>query len=73
MVYSTRRFVLMFTRCYFVIVFFSPMSIAITALGEDRTNLRALFVCLFVLRLYGPNGVISSAISLPNHTFTWQV
>ena len=39
MVYSTRRFVLCLTLCYFVLVFFSPFSIAITSLGEERANL----------------------------------
>ena len=34
-VYSTRRFVLCLTLCYFVLVFFSPFSIAITSLGEE--------------------------------------
>ena len=35
----------------------------------------SLFVCLFVLRFYNPvnsNGVMSSMVSLPNHTFTGQ-
>ena len=41
MVYSTRRFVLCLTLCHFVLVFFSPFSIAITSLGEERTNLSA--------------------------------
>ena len=41
MVYSTRRFVLCLTLCYFVLVFFSPFSIAITSLGEERANLSA--------------------------------
>ena len=41
MVYSTRRFVLCLTLCYFVLVFFSPYSIAIASLGEERTNLSA--------------------------------
>ena len=36
MVYSTRRFVLSLSLCYFVLVFFSPFSIAITSLGEER-------------------------------------
>ena len=27
--------------CHFVLVFFSPFSIAITSLGEERTNLSA--------------------------------
>ena len=30
------------------------------------------FVCVAVLRPSQPNGVMSSAISLPNHTFTGQ-
>ena len=29
------------TLCYFVLVFFSPLSIAITSLGEERANLSA--------------------------------
>ena len=56
MVYSTRRFVLRLTLCYFVLVFccffvvvflllffffFSSFSIAITSLGEERANLNA--------------------------------
>ena len=31
-----------------------------------------LFVCVEVLRFSQPNGVMSSAVSLPNHTFTGQ-
>ena len=31
-----------------------------------------LFVCVEVLRLSQPNGVMSSVVSLPNHTFTGQ-
>ena len=30
------------------------------------------FVCVEVLRPSLPNGVMSSAVSLPNHTFTGQ-
>ena len=41
MVYSTRRFVFSFALYYFVIVFFSPFSIAITSLWEKRANLSA--------------------------------
>ena len=40
-VYFTRRFVLCLTLCYFVLVFFSPFSIAIASLGEERANLSA--------------------------------
>ena len=31
-----------------------------------------LFVCVKVLRPSQPNGVMSSVVSLPNHTFTGQ-
>ena len=31
-----------------------------------------LFVCVEVLRPSQPDGVMSSAVSLPNHTFTGQ-
>ena len=41
MIYSKRRFVLCLTLCYFVLVFFSPFSVAITSLGEERANLSA--------------------------------
>ena len=46
MVYSTRRFVVSFRVCHFVLVFFSPFSIAITSLGEERATLSAF--CTFV-------------------------
>ena len=39
MVYSTRRFVACLSMCHFALVFFSPFSIAITSLGEERANL----------------------------------
>ena len=38
-------------------------------------NFYPWMLCLFVLRFYGPfnpNGVMSSAVSLPNHMFTGQ-
>ena len=38
--YSTRRFVVCLSVCHFL-VFFSPFSIAITSLGEERANLSA--------------------------------
>ena len=40
-VYFTRQCVLYLTLCYFVLVFFSPFSIAITSLGEERANLNS--------------------------------
>ena len=70
MVYSTRQFVLSLTWCFsfffffffFVCVFFffSPLSIAITSLGEERANPSAFrtfirfvlaWLCLFPLPL----------------------
>ena len=55
-VYSTRLFVSCLTLCHFVLVFFSPFSIAITSLGEERANLNALrtfvrFVLVWICRL----------------------
>ena len=38
MVYSTRRFVLCFPLCYFVLVVFSPFNIAITSFEEERAG-----------------------------------
>ena len=40
MIYFTRRFVVCLSVCHFVLVFFSPFSIAITSLGDERANLR---------------------------------
>ena len=53
MVYSTERFVVCLSVCHFVIVFFSPFSIAITSLGEERANLSAFRT--FVLNKHKPN------------------
>ena len=41
MIYSSRRFVVCLSMCHFALVFFSPFSIAITTLGEERANLSA--------------------------------
>ena len=60
MVNSTRRFVVCLSVCHFVLVFFSPFSIAITSLGEERANLSAfrtfvrfglVWICRFPLPL----------------------
>ena len=55
MVYSTRRFVVCLSVCHFVLVVFSPFSIAITSLGEERANLSAFrtFVWFVVFRFVG--------------------
>ena len=62
MVYSTRRFVVCLSMCHFVLVFFSPFSIAITSLGEERANLNAFrtfvrFVLVWICRFPLPLGV----------------
>ena len=52
----------------------------IVSMEQDRVNLRSMpsfwenngFVCVEVLRPSQPNGVMSSPVSLPNHTFTGQ-
>ena len=61
-VYSTRRFVVCLTSCHFVLVFFSPLSIAITSLGEERADLSAFrtfvrFVLVWISRFSLPLGV----------------
>ena len=58
--FFTRRFVLCLTLCYFVLVFFSPFSIAITSLVEESANISdfrtfvrfaLVLFCLFPLPL----------------------
>ena len=44
-------------------------AVAVTSLMSMQLQ---LFVCVEVLRPSQPNGVMSSAVSLPNHTFTGQ-
>ena len=63
MVYSTRRFVVCLTMCRFVLVFFSPFSIAITSLGEERELILVLFVRLFGLCLFGFVGFLFLLVS----------
>ena len=59
-VYSKRRFFISLALCYFVLLFVSPFSTAITSLGEERANLSAfhtfvrlalVWFCLFPLPL----------------------
>ena len=64
MVYSTRRFVvcLSIKFSHFVLVFFSPFSIAITSLGEERADLSVFrtfvrFVPVWISRFPFPLGV----------------
>ena len=39
---------------------------------KHKNKITQGFVCVEVLRPSQPNGVMSSAVSLPNHTFTGQ-
>ena len=62
MVFSTRRFVVCLSVCHFVLVCFSPFSIAITSLGEERVYLSAFrtfvrFVLVQICRFPLPLGV----------------
>ena len=62
MVYSARRFVVCLSVCHFILVFFSPFSIAFTSLGEERANLSAFrtfvrFVLVWICRFPLPLGV----------------
>ena len=74
MVYSARRFVVCLTECHFVFVFFSPFSIAITSLGEERANLSAfrmfdrfvlVWICRFPLPLDVWEGLRFVIVALP--------
>ena len=74
MVYSTRRFILCLTLCYFVLVFFSPFNIAITSLGEERANrspfrmfvrFALVWFCLFPLPLGVWEGLRFVIVALP--------
>ena len=74
MVYSTRRFVIRPSVCHFVLVFFSPFSIVITSLGEERANLGAfrtfvrfvlVWICRFPLPLVVWEGLRFVIVALP--------
>ena len=74
MVYSTRRFVVCLSVCHFVLVFFSPLSIAITSLGEERANPSAfrtivrfvfVWICRFPLPLGFWEGLRFVIVALP--------
>ena len=41
-------------------------------LNTKKYKIYCLFVCVEVLRPSQPNGVMSSMVGLPNHTFTGQ-
>ena len=58
-------FFFFFFLLFFVVVFFLGG-------GGWVGGLYCLFDCVEVVRLSQPNGVMSSAVNLPNHTFTGQ-
>ena len=86
MLYSKRRFVVCLFMCHFVLVFFSPFSIAITSLGEERANLSAfrtfvrfvlVWICWFPLPLGVEEGLRFVIVALPGLFsylfFDWKV
>ena len=81
MVYSTRRFVLCLTLCHLFLVFYSPFSIVITSLGEERANLSAfrtfvryvlVWICRFPLPLGIWEGLRSVIVAFPG-LFSYHV
>ena len=72
---STRRFVLCLTLYHFVLVFFSPFSIAITSLGEERANFNAFrtfvrFVLVWICRFPLPLGCLGRS-ALCDYGTSW--
>ena len=68
------RFVVCLTMCHFVLVFFSPFSIAISSLGEERAYLSAfrtfvrfviVWICRFTLPLGAWEGLRFVIVALP--------
>ena len=71
---SKLGFVVCLSVCHFVLVFFSPFSIAITSLGEERANLSAfrtivwfvlVWICRFSLPLRVWEGLRFVVVALP--------
>ena len=52
MVYSTRRFVLVLSSVILFLCVFSPLSIGLTSLGEERANLSGSICACLVLSDY---------------------
>ena len=68
------------TLCHFVLVFFSPFSIAITSLGEEKANLSAfrmfdrfvlVWICRFPLPLDVWEGLRFVIVALPGLSLTF--
>ena len=67
-------FYVLYTLCHFVLVVFSPFSIAITSLGEERANLSVfrtfvrfvlVWICWFSLPLGVWEGLQFVTVALP--------
>ena len=83
-VYSTRRCVVCLSVYHFVLLLFSPFSIAITSLGEERANLSAfrtfvrfmlVWICRFPLPLGVWEGLQFVIVALPglfSYLFFWE-
>ena len=56
----------------FIVFLTSATLIFAVRIRDNEKTVFRLFVCVEVLRPSQPNGVMSSAVSLPNHTFTGQ-
>ena len=74
MVYSSRQFVLCLALCYFVLVFCSHFTIAITSLGKEKASICAfrtfvrfalVWFCLFPLPLGVWKGLWFVIVALP--------
>ena len=80
MVYSTRRFVVCLSVCHFVLVFFSPFSVAATSLREGGrgggANLGAFrafvrFVLVWICRFTLPLGVFGGGAAVCDCGTPW--
>ena len=57
---------------YNLCMFEGTFSFDVAHLLFDLVHCFCFFLCVDVLRPSQPSGVMSSAVSLPNHTFTGQ-
>ena len=65
--------VIIFHLILFVLRFYGPVNGVMSSDYDTCIYIFGeLFVCVEVLRPSQPNWVMSSAVSLPNHTFTGQ-
>ena len=74
--YAMFLFFFFFFNSFFLILFLKAYVVGTHLNCIDKSMqfkwVPTTFVCVEVLRPSQPNGVMSSAVSLPNHTFTGQ-